>query len=342
MKILILIFLIVSNANSSGIEDWKEIKPGGDTSCARGTDFSFFVHPGDPSKIIIDFVGGGACWDSETCKKGSETFTDSIAAFKKDAGSKLNGIYDKDNPQNPLRNWLHIVVPPCTGDIFVGEKDFTYKEGGKKMTIRHRGAVNVKSVLNYVRDHFQNPEKILVSGCSGGSYGSIYWTPHVKNMYPSAQVYQFGDSGAGVITRNFFKKHATKNWDIWKNIPGWIPGLDPSKHNDIVSIYKEVGDYYPDLRLSQFNYEDDMIQQMFYLQMDGDPFEWTSKLGSNLTRINRGIDNFNYFVAEGQDHCILPYEEFYTVEAWGVYFKNWLSDLVSDRPLKNYVCPDCF
>jgi Pectinacetylesterase len=339
---LVLFYLFISNAFSSGVDDWKEIKPGGETSCSRGTPFSFFIHPGDSRKIIIDFVGGGACWDEKTCKKGSITFTDSIAAFRKDAEKNLNGLYDKENPKNPLKDWLHIVVPPCTGDIFVGEKDFTYGTGRKKFKIRHRGAQNVKAVLKYVEENFQNPEKVLVSGCSGGSYGSIYWTPHVRSIYPGAKVYQLGDSGAGVITPTFFQTHAINNWDIWKNIPNWIPGLDPSKHKDIISLYKEVGDYYPDLRFSQFNYNEDEIQGMFYKMMGGKQGLWNLNLGLNLTRINLRTQNFNHFVAEGLDHCILPYKEFYTTESWGIYFKDWLRDLVSDRPLKSYVCPHCF
>ncbi len=334
----LIFFLLITKVFAAGVEDWTEIKPGGDTSCARGTPFSFFIHPGDDRKIIIDFVGGGACWDKETCKKGSITFTDSIAAFRKDAEQNLNGIYDKDNPQNPLRGWLHIVVPPCTGDIFVGEKDFNYG----KMKIRHRGAVNVKAVLKYVQEKFQNPEKILVSGCSGGSYGSIYWTPHIRNLYPGAKIYQFGDSGAGVITEDFFQNHAIKNWDIWKNIPNWIPGLDPSRHKDIISLYKEVSDFYPDIRYSQFNYERDQIQKQFYKLMGGSPGQWTSNMGFNLTKIRMDSENFNYFVADGSDHCILPYKEFYSTEVWGKYFKDWLGDLVTDEPLKSYVCPFCF
>jgi hypothetical protein len=103
-----------------------------------------------------------------------------------------------------------------------------------------------------------------------------------------------------------------------------------------------VGNFYPDLRLSQFNYERDEIQEMFFKQMGGESSEWADRLGRNLTRINYSTNNFHYFVADGQDHCILPYKEFYTVESWGKYFKNWLFDLVSDYPIKSYVCPGCF
>ena len=148
--------------------------------------------------------------------------------------------------------------------------------------------------------------------------------------------------GAGVITQNFFDTQAITNWDIWKNIPDWIPGTDPSKHKTIVSLYKEVGDYYPDLKLSQFNYENDGTQKIFYKLMGGKSSQWTDIMGLNLTRIKMGTQNFNYFVADGSDHCILPYEEFYTIEAWGVYLKDWLGDLVNDKPLKSYVCPYCF
>ena len=42
---------------------WNEIFPEGDTICARGTPFSFFVHPGTVDRVVVDFMGGGACWE---------------------------------------------------------------------------------------------------------------------------------------------------------------------------------------------------------------------------------------------------------------------------------------
>ena len=42
--------------------------PGGDTICSDGSPYRFFVHRGDPSKLLIEFEGGGACWSGATCE----------------------------------------------------------------------------------------------------------------------------------------------------------------------------------------------------------------------------------------------------------------------------------
>src|SRR5688572_7686148 len=45
---------------------WNEFIPGGETICSRGTEYAYWVRPGTQNKVIIDFIGGGACWDEFT------------------------------------------------------------------------------------------------------------------------------------------------------------------------------------------------------------------------------------------------------------------------------------
>ena len=42
-------------------EGWTQIEPGGDTICSRGTKYFFMVRKGSVNKVVIDFMGGGAC-----------------------------------------------------------------------------------------------------------------------------------------------------------------------------------------------------------------------------------------------------------------------------------------
>src|ERR1041384_7604860 len=46
---------------------WNEIAPGGATTCALGGPYAFWVRPGTVNRLVIDFQGGGACWDALTC-----------------------------------------------------------------------------------------------------------------------------------------------------------------------------------------------------------------------------------------------------------------------------------
>lgn len=308
--------------------EWVEHFPGGETRCARGEDFAFFVHEGTTDKVLIDFIGGGACWNADTCSTEQPTFVDSVDMVRERYEEGLEGFYDHDNPDNPVKDWTHVVVPYCTGDIHWGENDKVYtKENGEEFTIHHRGATNAKAVLKWMKENLQSPESLLVTGCSAGSYGSIYWTPHMRKAFPNAKMSQFGDSGVGVVTKDFLKQ----SYAYWRpdlNAPSWIPSLDPSKVNwlnlKLNDMYMAIGQHYSDLPLSQFTYSLDENQQFFHEIMGGETDVWPSAMQQNLHSLKSGLPNFDSFVTEGTDHCIVPYEAFYTdTNSEGVVFKDW-------------------
>ena len=71
---------------------------------------NLFYQRGTENKWVIDFIGGGACWNSYTCGKKQPTFIDSVEYIRKRA-SNAEGIYDHKNPNNPVKDWNHIIIP---------------------------------------------------------------------------------------------------------------------------------------------------------------------------------------------------------------------------------------
>jgi hypothetical protein len=331
-----LIFLVSFNLFALEISEWDEYKPGGKTKCARGGEYSFFVKEGDPKKVVIDFMGGGACWSKETCEEGEPAiYFDSIERFMSEVKKDVGGVYDKEDGRNPLKDWTHIVIPLCTADIHAGENDQVYGNSGHEFTIYHRGGVNAKAALDFVAKNYFVPEKVLVAGCSGGAYGSIFWLPFIRSTYPNSKMYQFADSGVGVITDNFYQEHAVEKWKIWKNIDLWVPGMDPEKIDNIVDLYLEVGDFHPSVRMSQFNYDQDTTQKLFYFLMGGRMWKWKKNMYKNLEDIDSSLGNFNYYVKKGTDHCVLPYKRFYETEVGGIKLGDWLHNLITDGYIEN-------
>ena len=145
-------------------DGWNEILPGGDTICSRGTEFAYYVHPGTTNKVIIDFIGGGACWNSLTCSVADSIFSDSVEGVRAVVRAGVGiGIYDREREENPFKDWTHIIIPYCTGDIHWGNQTTTYGEGDRAVTINHRGAVNTRAVLDCVRQ-YRGSEQIFVTG----------------------------------------------------------------------------------------------------------------------------------------------------------------------------------
>ena len=77
----------------------------------------------------------------------------------------------------------------------------------KSLKLYHYGAVNVRSVLNWMYQSLPTaPKVVFVTGCSAGSYASLLWSTDIMKHYESiaapTQVVQFGDSGMGYYSKS--------------------------------------------------------------------------------------------------------------------------------------------
>lgn len=325
-------------------QGWKQVFPGGDTICARGNEFSFFYHPGNDDNIVIDFVGGGACWSAQTCDERMPTFTDSVESLISRLLDGVSGIYDHENVLNPVNDWSHVVIPYCTGDIHWGDNVMTYGEPGKEFTVFHKGAVNAKAVLEWTMEKY-TPSKIFLTGTSAGGYASIYWLPYIREHAPQANIIQFSDSAVGVATDDFFQQ-CSPIWNPMKHAPAWIPSLDPDKTDwsklSVTALYQEVGRFYPDVTLSQFNTNFDEVQSFFYQLMGGkDTDEWAEKAVASLAAISEAIPNFSYFHSGGDLHTIIPEHDFYALSTNDIKLVDWLDQLIDTTDAQNIMCTQC-
>jgi hypothetical protein len=322
---------------------WEEHRPGGRTLCARGEEFAFFVNPGRTDRLIIDFIGGGACWNAETCAEESATFTDSVDALRDTADQGLEGVYDRTNPDNPYRDWTHVVVPYCTGDVHWGDADVTYRRAnGSEFMIHHRGAVNATAVLDWVAANLPAPERTLVTGCSAGSYGSIYWTPAVRALFPNTSLVQFGDAGVGVLTPDF-QRNSFPLWNVTAHAPRGIPGLDPDDTDwgtlQLSDVYKLMAAHDPATRYSQFTTAEDLIQTIFYIRMGGRARDWTPRMYGLIDDIHATTSGFSSFVGAGDMHCGTVTNDFFSYETNGTYLKDWLGALMAGEAVPDVRTP---
>lgn len=68
--ILISSLQLTTTSRAADTAGWREIKLAGDTKCADGSPYSIFINEGSTGNLVLDFMGGGACWSAETCKPG--------------------------------------------------------------------------------------------------------------------------------------------------------------------------------------------------------------------------------------------------------------------------------
>lgn len=317
---------------------WNELIPGGDTICSRGTPYSFFVRPAESEKVAIYFQGGGACWNGDTCAPVTGTFLDAVNPLEVDGGQ---GIFNFDNPENPLTDYNMVVVSYCTGDVHTGNNTVTYEaEDGTPLTIEHKGFVNANAVLDWVYANYTDPSEIVITGCSAGSYGSIMHAPYVMEQYPETPVYQIGDAGIGII----FEVGTLLNlWGFYGNLPEWAPDLATIEGSEtyISEVYTAFANQFPENQFAQVTTFTDTVQTGFYALSGGNLGGWMRWREDNLLALQESLPNFRSFTAGGAQHCIVPYDYFYTYAVDGVRFRDWFADYIAGEPVENVRCTRC-
>jgi hypothetical protein len=129
-----------------------------------GSPFELWDRPADPTKVVLYFEGGGACFSAETC-----AFDNSTATVDLDLGSPpagRGGLFDQTNPENPLADYSMVYVPYCTGDVHIGNKTTEYSPD---LTVHHNGYVNATAGLDYLVANYPDVEELVVTGGSAGA-----------------------------------------------------------------------------------------------------------------------------------------------------------------------------
>lgn len=209
-------------------DGWTRLYPSERTSCALGEAYFFLVRPGNPEKLMIDLRGGGGCGDYGSCLRGgyvSSLVADSASQPDRDA----SGWYDLEHPDNPVRDFTMVQVSYCTGDSHLGDRDFTYRrptdwpnEGDPpELVVRHRGAVNVRAVLDWLTANIPAPRQVFVTGTSAGGIGSPFWVGPIAIRYPEARVSLLARDAGGY--RGAPKDHLnpTGSVDVVRSYPGF-------------------------------------------------------------------------------------------------------------------------
>lgn len=294
--------------------------PGG--VCADGSPYRFYVSPGDPKKLLLDFQGGGACWDAATCGPESRTYRKRVDIQEL---GLAQGIYNRISVANPFYGWTHVFIPYCTGDLHVGRATVDY--GGFK--VHHQGARNAQAALEYVFRNHANPERVFVTGCSAGAYGAVLWADKILATYKNAQIAVCGDAGVGVVTEDF------PGFTAWNPRLPELPGL--SSPPKVSEIYRALAQAYPKAVLAQYTTLLDGTQIYFYALMkkEAAPSEATAREWAVAAERAVGFPaseaNYTYYLAPGSQHCILPRPELYTLKVGEVSFLDWLRALAEGK-----------
>ena len=96
---------------------WTPIAPAGAAVAASTARRALLPSSsGRAKRLVVEFEGGGACWDVLTCTVGTYTNAEVDVDHKLRELNKAEGVHSSTDSRNPFKDWDHVFVPYCTAD----------------------------------------------------------------------------------------------------------------------------------------------------------------------------------------------------------------------------------
>jgi acetyl esterase/lipase len=324
----------------AAISPWFEITPDSpDCACSDGSEFSFFERPGDPAKVMFYFEGGGACFNLDTCDpNGDPTYSTGISQTV-DSLAGRGGLFDADNPENPLADHSIVYVPYCTGDVHLGN---TTTEYSPDVVIEHRGAANANAALEYLVEQYADAEQVLVTGASAGSVPTPLVAGLTADALPDAEIITLGDSSGAYPDVPSVNELIGSLWGTENAIPNW-PVNDGLTAADwgFPDIYVQAGRHAPDVTFARFDYAFDEVQATFAALAGVGADQVVEQIDSTEAQVEAGGVALAVYVAPGDEHTIISGDEVYDLEVEGVRLIDWITELVGGGVPADVHCVEC-
>ena len=364
-----IVVLAVTNtivAPGLGSDAFTPIEPGQteylgrtyDPQCMQGDQYRFFGKRGTVNKLVMYYMGGGACWNNVTC--GFPTCSTSPPSNLDGLNS---GFADFDNPDNPFRDWHYVFVSYCSCDVHFGDATQEYV-GSENITVEHKGFHNAKVAERWAREHFLNPEEVFVTGSSAGAYGAWFNAPLLHDVWPASQMHILADAGNGVITEAFLQNEFA-NWNFVANLPD-IPGVIESitEGNGMPGYTEAVASHFPDTNWAHYStlYDGGQGGQTGFFNImlnDGSPLAgfvwWEASCAFGDTALAQSLDiyeavpsNYRYYFGTGSRHTMWGNDKVYDDTTGNVpTVVSWIEGMLQSGPGEpnpawtNVLCEDC-
>lgn len=318
------------------VGSWRSIPGGEGCGCSDGSPFELWERQGDPTKVVLYFEGGGACFNAETCAPQSTTYTKSLTLGVKPGSA---GVFDSMNPENPLADHSFVYVPYCTGDAHLGDRVNEYSD---TLTIDHRGFANASTGLQTVIANYPEVEQLVVAGSSAGSIPTPLFAGLAADALPDAEIITFGDSSGAYPDDPTMNVSIGAQWGALKHVPDWpvADGLQPSQWS-LPGLYVLSGLQHPDITFARFDNAYDLVQAGFVDLLGVDPGDLLTMIEATETEIEAAGVPIASYVSPGADHTILARPEFYAIEVAGVRLVDFMSALIEGEVPDDVHCLIC-
>ena len=284
--------------------------------CLDGSGYNMSTRDVGSDSLVIFLEGGGACW-SEFCQAVPSAAT----------GISTAGIMDQSKDNNPTRGWNQVYVPYCDGSLHAGDRD-TDSDGDGSADRFQRGLHNLSAALDVSVRSFPNPSRIVLTGNSGGGFGTIFALPLVRYLYPDARIDVINDSGVGVGRPDDpdFLRLLLSDWNLQDFIPASCGDcIGEDGHLTNLLLWQLEQD--PTFKLSLLSYTEDTVLADVFLGIGGAAFE--AELDQEMAQHEAAQpDRTRSFVPVGDSHTFLQLEPDRAID--GIGLMEWLGYMLDD------------
>jgi hypothetical protein len=264
--------------------------------CLRGTEYTVDTREGASDELVIFLQGGGACWEN-FCSAFEET------NFLRDSG----GILDPSLEGNPVADWDVVYLPYCDGALFAGDVDRVLPNSfgdGESMGYQ-RGLQNLTGAMDIAVSEFPSPSRILLTGVSGGAFGTIAALPLVRHYYPETEILVFNDSGVGVAkdgNPDFINETLLEGWNATSLVPDSCPECTSNGHATRLIEWQLAAD--ESFTMSALSFSADGVISVTFLMVN--PANFTRWLLDETGRTTMTFeDRYKRFIPNGVAHTTL-------------------------------------
>ena len=345
-----------SNTNSAIItglqpEKWTWV-PFADAKCRDGSSTGIAVNPSSGSdKLMIFLQGGGACFNATTCAGNPSSFSAAdfaaldVVCVSQDhkCSSVNNGILDRTNPANPVKDWNYVFVPYCTGDVHGGNNP-TGTVAGVTGTQQFVGYANMGLYLARLAPTFSGATRVLLTGVSAGGFGSVAAYAPVARAFASAQVDLIDDSGPPMVDPYFagcLQDLQRQTWGLDSTLIHDCGGECATAGTQLFDLYKRQIKTHPAASFGQVESTDDNTTTSYFgfglNSCTGYQQLSEAQFTTGLRDMESGLSSYSNagaFVFSGSAHTSLQASDFYTRTAGsgatrdGVILNDWVSDFL--------------
>lgn len=177
MKWILACLLVINNAFAA---DWIKVKIPG-ARCGDKKDYVVLLQKLDSDKVMFEFMGGGVCWDYDSCFKRTAIFP---WMHNYPVISSYSVMTANHSNINPIKNHSKVYFPYCTGDVFAGNHVSYYEN----RIVYHYGKRNIDKALEYLRSKpfmdFSRVNDLVVYGASAGGIASLVFGKKIESLFP--------------------------------------------------------------------------------------------------------------------------------------------------------------